>query len=233
MSNLKQLYKRKVKEIDRGPGNKKYSSIKFIAPLILVIAVILITFIAYKIDFRSIIGLIPYVSEQKNCSISVNISNGIGLVLLDDEEIGTTPLATYKVVCGTHKIQIKKTGEYSEFYAIHNETIDMPNKSALTVNIKLGPTEEVTEVLKYLEEPYSNLSLFVFSNSSNTLTIIDGITLGETPIFTGELSAGGHTLTFRSNGYEDTSVQIVMKDKRKITITVQLMKIPVKYERTE
>jgi hypothetical protein len=112
-------------------------------------------------------------------------------VLVNDKQIGVTPLAPVRVASGHLAIEV-----FAEGYFPMRRELDLPGNGSRAVDFPL------------LSRDKAGL-LIVNSHLSATRVSVDGVGLGRAPVEAG-LVAGAHRIVAEHDGYDPTSTQVVL-----------------------
>lgn len=225
MDNLKKLYKNRIKGL-KYEANSKPS---IIAPLLIVLLAILIGIIVFKLDLISkIITLLP--SNKSVCTISVNLINGKADVLIDNKQIGSTPVENYKVECKEHTIAVKKQSPNESYYYQYDETIAFSPQESVNLTLNLGASFENSEILLIRNAPSQVSSVSFFTEKVKGDVYIDGSLHGNAPYTFIPESEENKEIIIMADGYKSQEFTISTHKNTTITVQSKLMLIPILYE---
>jgi formylglycine-generating enzyme required for sulfatase activity len=127
-------------------------------------------------------------------------------VYVDDEHVGISSVQIDELTPGAHKIRISKQG-YEDY-----------EKQLL---IRKGTPQFIQAELT--SRPYGRLELD--SDPSGAEVFIDDYVRGNTPIAIEDLPAGTRKVVIKKNGYEEKTLQVILKAGDDKTIDIQLKRI--------
>lgn len=206
--------------------------------LIILIPVILITFVVsillFSISGTELFSKLPFTNElYKESSLSITTSGGIATVLIDDNEIGQTPLDLSDLEPGPHKIQLTRDSDTTGYYEPEIYFIElMPNTESI-IDVEIGPAGvSAGYVLYYTESPRVKgsglISISGFPGKADVY-INDDIT-GQLPIYSSELETGEYQIRIKSDGFEDVVFPAIVREGLNLNISVKLLPIPTDLE---
>jgi PEGA domain len=124
-------------------------------------------------------------------------------VIIDDEPVGTTPLARPVLIdLGTHQVTVKKTG-----FEPVEDTLETAGGTASTLSISLKPQRHVGQL--------------VVSAQNDATIVVDGSAAGRGR-FDGQLQAGAHDLSVSAPGKRVYKVSLDLHDGETRTLQVAL-----------
>ena len=129
-------------------------------------------------------------------------------VLLDGEEIGTTPLI-HDVEPGEHVVEIRAEG-----LEPHSSVINVTAGERVVVNPTLLPERPPAATLRVLSTP------------EGATVWIDGEERGPAPLTVEDLPPGVHIVEGRAEGYRSAEREVTAEPERQVTIRLQLEHIP-------
>jgi len=130
-------------------------------------------------------------------------------VLIDEEEMGKTPLTLEKVVLGDHMVRIFKTGYYDH---------------STDKNIISGPNLLSVELKELGTKPYiANGILNVESDPTESFIFVDGLYKDKSPKNV-ELLEGEHTIRVSRGGFKDHVENVIIVKGQTKTLSVTLEK---------
>ena len=140
--------------------------------------------------------------QLKAGSICIKSEPSIAVVLIDGEEVGTTPLIIADPTPGIHNVEVKMSGfeTWSE-----------------SVKIETGKEATLTAVLQLKPGPVT-----INSVPSDATILINGKEIGTTPVNITDPDPGAYLVEVRMDGYETWNESIDIKPGKEITITADL-----------
>ncbi len=126
------------------------------------------------------------------------------LVYLDSLQVGNTPLVDYALSVGSKVLHIEKDG-----YVSVDTMIVLDTTQAAVFSFTLaqeGGTEE-----EELEEATAAV-LIVQSEPSEAEVLLDGVSVGQTPLTVEEPALGEHALVLRKRGYQDIARTVTIEE---------------------
>jgi hypothetical protein len=132
----------------------------------------------------------------------VSANEGGATVLVDDQSVGTTPLAPTRVDVGQRKLVVHKTG-FKDF--TQTFTVAGPGEIKIDANL----VREVHE---------GQLEIHAPEKSS---IVLDGRALGH-GTWTGKVASGGHTLRVTETGMRTYQTELFVQDGQSRTLDVKL-----------
>ena len=132
---------------------------------------------------EGLIGRVELVLQQGDGSLSITSTPEGATIILDGQEIGSSPRVIKEVQCGGHSIVLRAPGFL---------------ETARTIRT---PSFEVTEVsIELIEETYG--TLVVAPTPLEAAIRIDGMPAGKGPMTIGGVGSGTHTLEITASGYQ-------------------------------
>lgn len=164
-----------------------------------------------------------FFSQKEEKSLNVELDPNFGYITIksepsgaevyvDDEKVGTTPYLMKKIKLGQHVVELRKTG--------YESTADM-------VTIKIGEPNTQLENVKLTAVRVPMGSLELTSNPTGAVITINGKQYGQTPKTITEFEVGTYTIYFSKEGYENLTQTVTVKDGKKETLAVTMMKTSV------
>jgi PEGA domain-containing protein len=139
--------------------------------------------------------------------VTLNVNEAGAEVIIDDELVGTTPLARPLVIdLGTHQISVKKTG-----FEPFQDTLETAGGTAATLSVSLRPQRQVGQL--------------VVSAQDDATIVVDGSATGRGR-FDGQLPAGEHELSVSAPGKRSYEVSLTLRDGETRTLQVALEDAP-------
>ncbi|HOU75747.1 MAG TPA: PEGA domain-containing protein [Candidatus Dojkabacteria bacterium] len=225
MDNLKKLYKNRIK----GLKYESTSKPTIIAPLLIILLSIVLVTIIFKFDLISrIISIIP--SNKQVCTLSVNLMNGKADVLIDEKQIGSTPIENYRVECKEHTVTVKKQSPNETFYYQYNEKIPLSTNESINLTLNLGASFEGSEILLIRNTPSKISSVSFFTEEVKGDIYIDGSLHGNSPYTFIPDSEKSNEIIIKAEGYKSQEFTINTYENTTTTIQSKLMLIPILYE---
>ncbi len=163
-------------------------------------------------DWKESIDIIPEKDIVLSPELRMNVGSIIieseptdALVLIDDKEVGNTPITMTDLKSGIHFVAVRKDG-----YANWNN------------NVNIVPDEEITLAA---ELQLKTGAVSIKSEPSNARTMVDGKEVGTTPITITDLESGIHNIEVSLAGFENWSEKLDIKSDIENSITATLHKI--------
>lgn len=146
---------------------------------------------------RIILALSPLVAKM-----SVNVEEPAASVTVDDEAVGTTPLAPLRVDLGRRHLVVKKRG-----FRDHDALVLVTGAADVVVDVKLA--REIHEGRLFVRAP------------STATVAVDNRVVG-TGSWEGKLPSGGHSLRVTSQGMRTYQTDVYVQDDQTRTLDVVL-----------
>lgn len=124
-------------------------------------------------------------------SLTVGVNVDGANVTLDGKAVGTSPLTTLPVECGTHDVAAAMSG-----YTRAQSTVETHAGETLTVNLTLA------------REQVGNITVDVMPLDAEVL--LDGKSQGAGPRTLSSIPAGAHTVVARARGYADGTMPVAL-----------------------
>jgi len=164
-----------------------------------------------------------YFSQKEEKSLDIELDPNFGYITIksepsgaevyvDDEKVGTTPYLMKKIKLGQHVVELRKTG--------YESTADM-------VTIKIGEPNTQLENVKLTAVRVPMGSLDLSSNPTGAIITINDRQYGQTPKTLTDFEVGTYTVYFSKEGYQNLSQTVEIKDGKKETLAVTMMKTSV------
>src|SRR3989344_2443376 len=155
-------------------------------------------------------------------ALSITVLEGEAKVLLNNEEIGKTPLESQTIRSGENKVTVK--GD-----AISYETsINFLPNTQVVINRDLGVSDVFSSGQDFwMEKSDGTAVLNVITEPSKASVYIDNTKGGETPYSPRTLIDREYDLRLEAAGYESQSARIKIQAGHKLSISVRLFPSPV------
>ncbi|MHC4454153.1 MAG: PEGA domain-containing protein, partial [Planctomycetota bacterium] len=142
--------------------------------------------------------------QVKAGSVTIKSDPTAAKAIIDEKEVGSTPVTITDLKPGTHNIKVIMDG-----YDDWKECVEIiPDKEIiLTAALQIN-----TGTLSIASEP------------SDAMVIIDDKETGTTPITIIDLKSGTHIVTVRMDGYDDWRDSVDVKPDKETTLTAKLQK---------
>lgn len=140
-------------------------------------------------------------------------------VSLDDEVVGKTPVDSLKATEGDHSLNL------TNGLTSYQTKVTLLSGTQVIVNWGLGPGALFNEGgILWFERTgqKQTASLVVISDPEAAEVRVDGVLLGVTPLFNGELSSGEHTVSVAKDGYKAHEVPVSMQKGFKLNLKAKL-----------
>lgn len=161
---------------------------------------------------------IPFLSK-KNSGLKVT-SSPQSTVILDGQQLGTTPQEIDRLAPGKHRLILSPAGG-----AVSWETeIVLNEKLQTVVDRQFGPSDSESEdfVLWLEKTPSSQSQLSVVTIPDRAIVRLNGQPKGFSPVTTSIAPAGTYEVTVSSAGYKEKKIPVLILDNHRLLITVQL-----------
>jgi hypothetical protein len=146
--------------------------------------------------------------------VYVSSSPGGASVTLDGNAVGQTPasgsLKLNPVAAGVHTVALQRSG-YKPY--------------TTTTSVSPNTVSEVSAVLVPESTPSSTGSMSISSSPSGANIFVDNNFVGISPLTTGDIASGDHTVTFKMDGYQEYTTTALVNAGTTSTVSAAL--IPV------
>ncbi len=139
-------------------------------------------------------------------SLTVKYAPAGASVLLDEVELGTTPLEGFVVPCGEHQLRIS-SGGYGSF----------------TRTIQVGASESTVIEGTLVALEVGRLAVKVVPAGAEVL--VDGVVVGTAPVEVADLEAGLHRVLARAPAFEEDERAVEIADGALHTLEIELAPI--------
>lgn len=161
---------------------------------------------------------IPFLSK-KNSGLKVT-SSPESTVILDGQQIGTTPQELDRLAPGKHRLVLSPTngGASWETEIVLNE------KLQTVVDRQFGASDSESEdfVLALEKTPNTQAQLSIITIPDRAIVRLNGQPKGFSPVTTSVSPAGTYEVTVSSAGYREKKIPVLILDNHRLLITVQL-----------
>jgi hypothetical protein len=142
--------------------------------------------------------------QQLTCAVNIISEPPDAMILIDNNENGTTPQTIKDLSSGMHEIVIRKDG-----YQDWNESITIGTDKKNTVTALL---QRITGTINIQSDP------------SNAMILIDGNKAGTTPATIKDLSPGTHKVDISMDGHAEwkENIEIIYGKEIDLTATLQM-----------
>lgn len=166
---------------------------------------------------------IPFLSK-KNSGVKVT-SSPETMVILDGQQLGTTPLEKDGLAPGKHRLVLSPVSGAAAW-----ETEITLNEGLQTVvDRQFGASESDSEdfVLSLQKTPNTQSQISVVTVPDRAIVRINGQPKGFSPATTSISPAGTYEITVSSAGYREKKIPVLVLDNHRLLITVQLARAPL------
>lgn len=156
------------------------------------------------------IDLTPTTNKQSSLAVDSDVPGA--LVTVDGKEKGNTPLAV-ALALGKHSVVVSKTG-----YRSYETQLDYDPAKTQGVQATLTPLPA---------------NLVVTADIPDSEVLMDGRSLGKTPLLVSDLAVGHHQLVVQAPGYAPFMRDIALKSQQTLNIRASLDPETLKNEQAE
>lgn len=166
---------------------------------------------------------IPFLTS-KNSGLKVT-SSPESSVILDGQQLGTTPQEIDRLAPGKHRLVLSPTGGAASW----ETEIVLNEKLQTVVDRQFGPSDSESEdfVLWLEKTPSSQSQLSVVTIPDRAIVRLNGQPKGFSPVTTSVSPAGTYEVTVSSAGYKEKKIPVLILDNHRLLITVQLARAPL------
>jgi serine/threonine protein kinase len=158
------------------------------------------------------VTLVKVAVVPASATLTVTSAPSGAIVVLDGEDLATTPLPSWQVTPGTHSIRLTLAG-YDDY--------------VVSVSLKAGETRTVAATLIKTAMVPTTGALSMNSAPSGALVYLDGTYIGTTPITKWTVTSGTCTVWFMLPGYDDYSTRVLIQAGGSASVNATLTKTPV------
>ena len=161
---------------------------------------------------------IPFLSK-KNSGLKVT-SSPESTVILDGQQLGTTPLEKDGLAPGKHRLVLSPTSGAASW----ETEITLNEKLQTVVDRRFGASDSQSEdfVLFLEKTPASQSQLSIVTIPDRAIVRLNGQPKGFSPVTTSVTPAGTYEVTVSSAGYQEKKIPVLILDNHRLLITVQL-----------
>ncbi len=166
---------------------------------------------------------IPFLS-QKNSGLKVT-SSPESTVILDGQQLGTTPLEKDRLAPGKHRLVLSPTSGAASW----ETEVTLNEKLQTVVDRRFGASDSESEdfVLSLEKTPSSQSQLSIVTIPDRAIIRLNGQPKGFSPVTTAVTPAGTYEVTVSSAGYQEKKIPVLILDNHRLLITVQLARAPL------
>lgn len=199
---------------------------------IIVILLVIAAGIGYFfLPTEKIFGNIPFIKDlYNNTSVTVNSQNGTSNVRINGKDYGQTPLTVESLTPGEYEIILKRVSDNPDFYDSRSYKVVLTRNTSAIIDVEMGPGDSTSGyILYYSQSPKSDNSGYMTLNNNieSASVSLDGEFLTRTPISAYKLSAKEYQVKISSEGYEDVSFPIVIREGYNLNILSFQFPIPI------
>jgi hypothetical protein len=166
---------------------------------------------------------IPFLS-RKNSGLKVT-SSPEATVILDGQQLGTTPLETDRLTPGKHRLVLSPiTGAAS-----WETEVTLNEKLQTVVDRQFGASDSESEdfVLSLEKTPSAQSQLSIVTIPDRAIVRLNGQPKGFSPVTTAVTPSGTYEITISSAGYKDKKIPVLILDNHRLLIAAQLARAPL------
>ena len=152
-------------------------------------------------------------STAQTASLSIRTLPAEAVVFVDSQRVGSTPLIDLQVDVGARALRIEKAGFITLDTAIVVDTSQTP---AFTFALR-----EEEDTPEDVQEP-EVMVLAVTSEPAGAEVLLDGQSVGQTPLRLEDPEPGAHDLVLRKRGYQDYAGSITVQPGGQTTVNETL-----------
>lgn len=161
---------------------------------------------------------IPFLSK-KNSGLKVT-SSPESSVILDGQQLGTTPQELDHLAPGKHRLVLSPTNGAASW----ETEVTLNEKLQTVVDRQFGASDSESEdfVLSLEKTPSTQSQLSIFTIPDRAIVRLNGQPKGFSPVTTSVTPAGTYEVTVSSAGYKEKKIPVLILDNHRLLITVQL-----------
>lgn len=157
--------------------------------------------------------ILQIIDSNNRAGIRVD-ANPAATVLIDNIELGKTPVQKEDLKQGDHLVQVKvDTGSWQGYVKLNPGTLTVVNRDLSQT--ATGSSGEVITLEK-------GRGLSVISNPSEADVEIDGVSKGKTPLLVQDLSAGEHQFIISKGNFMSRSIRSVETNGYRLNMNIDL-----------
>src|SRR3989338_5974211 len=166
---------------------------------------------------------IPFLSK-KNSGLKVT-SSPESTVILDGQQLGTTPLEKDRLAPGKHRLVLSPANGAASW----ETEVTLNEKLQTVVDRQFGASGSESEdfVLSLEKTPSTKSELSIFTIPDRAIVRLNGQPKGFSPVTTSVTPAGTDEVTVSSAGYKEKKISVLILDNHRLLITVQLAGAPL------
>lgn len=162
---------------------------------------------------------VPFIGKKAGIQIT---SNPQGMVTINSESSGQTPVYQENLKAGSYSVQISPLDTTLQPW---EGKITLTSGTLTVVDRQLAVTpDQAHGHTLYFEkiDPKDSLEVNITSLPNTVSVLIDGNPAGFTPFSSKSIASGAHTFTFTAPGFQDKVVKAAMEPGFRLNINVQL-----------
>ena len=163
---------------------------------------------------------------QQKSAITIESLNQTAEVLINDEQVGTTPYEQTNIKPGDNKITLKTQDQIYE--SIIN-FLPQDENGIYNVLVKrdLGVSNIFSSGQEFWYEKNSSHLLKVNSDPVGASVYIDDTEVGKTPYYADNITKGEYKVRVHINGYETQEFRVTIDDSYAINVNIKLFPMPI------
>ena len=208
---------------------------KWKSALIIVSLIIFLSLFFFFIQPEDILKSLPLIKNlYQNTTLEITTPYGRAKVLVNGKEYGETPSNIQSLSEGEYNVELKRVSNDDGFYNSHKFTVVLTKNTTSRINMEIGPDNTLHGAIVYYTEdrnPITNKGkLTVTDNTQQAKVYMNSEFLKSTPITNLELNEGEYEILLQSDGYENLSIPIVIRNGYILNIKGYLMPIPIIFD---
>lgn len=212
---------------------KKFKTALIIAGLLVSIALL-----AFFLPLESLVSQLPYISDlYNNTSLTVTVPGGKAAIKIDGKEYGESPATITDLRENSYTISLDRVTDSEGFYTTQEFQVELTRSTEAVINLEMGPADsKAGYILYYTKTPSSNNGegFVTFAASPNESNIyLDDEFLTKSSLDSRQLSAKDYQVRITSNGYDDLTFPIIVRNGYNLNIQTYLFPIPWEIKETE
>ena len=162
---------------------------------------------------------VPFIGKKAGIQIT---SNPQGMVTINSESSGQTPVYQENLKAGSYSVQISPLDTTLQPWE-GKVTLTSGTLTVVDRQLAVTPDQAHGHTLYFEKiDPKDSLEVNITSLPNTVSVLIDGSPAGFTPFSSKSITAGGHTFTFTAPGFQDKVVKASMEPGFRLNINVQL-----------